>query len=225
LAAGSVVVHHTEHVLAAVTGLGLDNLRIELGSDRVPVLGAGSARPFVDALRQAGLQPQSVPREVFRLREGMLLEAPLDAGRSGQPHDARSRVVVCVPSHSFGARYVYQAVQGGRELVGLAEYDGALESFGPLADARSYYLEAEREQIQKLLNPLLGGYIELGARSPQQDVTEVARHKLIDFLGDLAVLGRSVRARFAAFRSGHALHHELVRRLAGSGLLERERLA
>ena len=226
LAVGDVCVHHTEHVLAAAMGLGLDNLRMELTSDRVPVTDGGSAGSFVEALATAGRLPQGEVREVYRMRESLVVQAPLDGGRSIRAvSDTRVRALVCVPSDRFGAQYVFQALQGRRELVGTAEWDGTPESFvGPLSGARSYYLESETEQIRGLLNPLLNRFVKLGPRSSQRLVTEAARHKLVDFLGDLAMLGRRIQGRFVAIRSGHALHRDLVRKLVAVGLLERVRL-
>ena len=93
-----------------------------------------------------------------------------------------------------------------------------------LSGARSYYLASEANQLSALLNPLLPRLIRLGPTSSQRHIAEVARHKLVDIIGDLAILGHRIQGRFIAVRSGHALHRDLVRTLASDGLLERLRL-
>lgn len=221
-----VVVHHTEHVLAAAAGLGIDNLRMELTGDRVPVMVGGSAQAFVETLANAGVVRQRAPREVFRLRQALFLEASLDGGTAIRgTTDLRTRAIACLPSDRFTAQYVFQAMQGEKEFVATAEWDGGPLSFvGPLSSARSYYLASEEKQLRVILNPLLRRLIRLGPTTPQKRITEVARHKLVDFIGDLAILGRRIQGRFIAVRSGHALHHDLVRALAAGGQLERFRL-
>ena len=86
--------------------------------------------------------------------------------------------------------------------------------------ARTYVLAAERSSLGAILDVTGREVIVLKPDSPQALVDEVARHKLLDLVGDLALLGRPLLARVVALRTGHTAHHEFVRLLAATGAVE-----
>jgi UDP-3-O-[3-hydroxymyristoyl] N-acetylglucosamine deacetylase/UDP-3-O-[3-hydroxymyristoyl] N-acetylglucosamine deacetylase/3-hydroxyacyl-[acyl-carrier-protein] dehydratase len=223
-------VHHTEHILAALLGCGIDNALIELSCDRVPVLAGGSCQAFTHALRAAGLLGQDAPRQVYMLTEPVYLSAPLD---SPQPATAAPlttvapahRALFALPARTLSVSYVFQvpAVPGMR--AGLCEFAAGAYAFDDqLAAARTYYLQLEKEAVAPLLSSAQRDYVVLDAASPQELVDEVARHKTADLLGDLFLLGRPLLARLSAWRTGHRFHHEFLRTLFRRGLVRLETL-
>jgi UDP-3-O-[3-hydroxymyristoyl] N-acetylglucosamine deacetylase len=220
---GGVWVHHTEHVLASLAGAGVDNAVIEMNSDRLPVVAAGSCAGFVAAVSAAGLVEQDAPRKVYRLTsavyETMALVTP--PGQDAAREVAAPRYVAGMPADVFAVTYVFHVPHLAGLPIGLAEYEATRHGFlDSIGCARTYFLESELAQVSTLLNEAMRDFIQLRSDSPQSLVDEVARHKAMDFLGDLMVLGRPTLGRFFAFRSGHKLHHQLAQSLAASGSLE-----
>jgi UDP-3-O-[3-hydroxymyristoyl] N-acetylglucosamine deacetylase len=126
-----------------------------------------------------------------------------------------------VPAHGFSASYVFHVPAFPGLRPGVAEFAAGKDDFSArLAGARTYYLRTEEQDLSGLLSKARAHYIVLDADSPQALVDEVARHKLVDFWGDLRLLGRPVWGSFTAFRTGHRFHHELIRKLVHEDYLE-----
>jgi UDP-3-O-acyl-N-acetylglucosamine deacetylase len=217
-----IVVHFTEHILAALAGCNIDNVLVELDSNRVPVVTGGSCLGFAEALAAGGVETLDAPRTVFRLKRPIHFELELDVPvGAAVPSGSARRYIQGVPADTFAASYVFQvpAVAGMR--VGLAEFEQERDDFtAGIGRARTYYLQVEKADVSGLLSSARHEYIVLHAESSQADVDEVARHKLMDLWGDLRLLGKPVWGRFAAFRTGHRFHHDLIRKLAGEDYLE-----
>ena len=236
LAVDDIWVHHTEHVLAALLGCGVDNALIELDCDRVPVLGGGSCREFTRALRAAGLVEQDAPRTVYVLTEPVYLSTPLDSPRgaaeqtSAEPTPssapaAPARTLLAMPARTLSVSYVFQVPAVPDMRAGLCEFTAGATAFDDqLAAARTYYLQLERSAVAPLLSSAQRDYLVLDAGSPQALVDEVAHHKTVDLLGDLFLLGRPLLARLCAWRTGHRFHHEFLRTLFRRGVVELETL-
>ncbi len=221
LETAGVAVHHTEHLLAAVAGCGVDDVLVEMSADRIPVVSGGSCGAFSRALATAGIERLAEPRRVLRLKRPLEWATDLDvpAGTSGAL--PAQRRILGVPASRFSATYLFHvpAIPGLRS--GLAEFDEGQDDFGDtLADARTYYLHSEEQDLSGLLSRAREDYIVLHAESSQELVNEVARHKLVDFWGDLRLLGMPLWGSFAAFRTGHKFHHELIRKLIKEDYLE-----
>jgi UDP-3-O-acyl-N-acetylglucosamine deacetylase len=222
-----IVIHHTEHILAAIAGLGLDNVRVELDGDRIPVVTGGSCLGFSQALALAGRVLLPEPRTVFRLKRPFEMNDDLDtpAGSEGRVTHA-FRHVLGTPASEFSARYYFQVPTVPAMPSGLAEFaEGRDDFMTVLASARTYYLRVEQPELSRLLSSARHEYIVLDEKSSWELVHEVARHKLVDFWGDLRLLGKPLRGRFVAHRTGHGFHHELVRRLVYGDYLETLELA
>lgn len=226
LAAGEVIVHHTEHILAALLGAGIDNVLVEVDGDRLPVVTGGSCAGFLTALAEAGAAELDAPRLVYTLRESLFHQAPLDVPNAGAPAATASasegvtRWLLAQPAATLSVAYVLHVPSVPGMRVGRAEFDESREPFAArLGQARTYFLKLETAGLASLLSSAQRDYIVLDPGSSQALVDEVAEHKIVDLLGDLALLGRPLRARLVAFRTGHRFHHELVRRLVAEELL------
>lgn len=207
-----------EHLLAAVRGLGIDNIRIEVQGRELPIMD-GSAASFVYLLNQAGLRRQAKPRKVLAITKPIVFE------RDG-------KFIKATPYDGFRVDYT---IQFAHPLIGRQNLDLEVTPdvfAGELAKARTFGFLREVEYLHA--NGLaLGGTLDNavvlddygvlntdGLRYPD----EFVRHKLLDFVGDMAVMGLPLQGRFEVFASGHALNNAFLRYLevnAGEYLEER----
>src|SRR5262244_1774275 len=191
-----------EHLMAAAAGFGIDNVEIEVGGPEIPALD-GSAKPFVALLALAGRVQQSARRRVLSL------PCPLRVGSAG-------RWIHIVPSDTFRISYTldneHPAI-GTQVLTWAPSERSFVEEFAP---ARTYGFLKDLGLMRK--NGLARGgsldnAIVLGNSGPLNGLRyhdEFVRHKILDLLGDLALLGRQLRAHVVARNGGHALNLELV---------------
>lgn len=206
-----------EHLLAALYAFGIDNLRIEVKGNEIPVLD-GSARGFVAALQEAGRASLGTPREIFEVVQPLAFS---DGDRS----------IRIEPSDVLSIHYTidFDHPRIGRQVLEVDLLDArTFES--ELAGARTFGFESEVAAL-RTAGLALGGSLEnaivlddsrvlnpTGLRWPD----EFVRHKVVDLLGDLALLGFGLRGRLVVERGGHSLHHRLVRGLVEStGVLRR----
>jgi UDP-3-O-[3-hydroxymyristoyl] N-acetylglucosamine deacetylase / 3-hydroxyacyl-[acyl-carrier-protein] dehydratase len=205
---GAIRVHTVEHVLAALSGMGVDNAIVEMDANEPPI-GDGSAQPYVDLVKKAGLAAQDAPRKVFEVREPMHVESKTGA------------LLVLLPDDKFRISCT-QAGPNNRFTQFLsAEITPALFE-REIAPARTFvYYEDVRTLMDK--NLIKGGSLEnaivirddavLG-KEPLRFVDEFVRHKILDIVGDLALIGRRIRGHLVAVKPGHAANAELARTLA-----------
>lgn len=202
---GQVEVDTVEHLLAACSGLGLDNLSVELSGSELPGMD-GSSQPYVDLFKSAGLVEQRGTARRFQLDRPVYV-------REG---DA---TLVALPLDQPGLRLQYIAsFEEPGVQPGAFQVDVTPESFEQqIASARTFCLASEVEALRKAglgkgatrENTVVLGDPEATLRMPDEPV----RHKLLDLLGDLHLLGAELNAQVIATRSGHALNAELVRQL------------
>ncbi|MEQ1891918.1 MAG: UDP-3-O-acyl-N-acetylglucosamine deacetylase [Planctomycetota bacterium] len=200
--------HHvdtSEHLLAACSGLAVDNLRVEMSGPEMPGLD-GSAKTLVELFAQAGTVEQRAPARTFRLEEPVFV-------REG------GATLVALPAEQPGLSVQYIAsfndpdVQGGSYHVQVTPESFARE----IAPARTFCLASEVELLQAAglgkgatrENTVVLGDPATVLRMPGEPV----RHKLLDLLGDLHLLGSGLEAHLIATRTGHRTNAELVRRL------------
>ena len=210
LGSGAASVETCEHVLSAAAGLGIDNLRIEVSGPEMPMTD-GSALPFVRTLESAGLQEQDGPRRFLRISE------PLTVGND-------EITIQAMPSDDDVLRVSYDLDYGPtvalRPQIVTHELAGSSYVAG-IAPARTFVLERELKSLQgdglcRHLTPrelLVVGPDGLLAGRDYRFPDEPARHKVLDIIGDLVLLGRPLKGRIHAYRSGHALNQALVREL------------
>ncbi len=199
----------TEHVLAAVVGMGLDDVLIEAEGPEIPILD-GSALPFARAIAETSLCRGVEPAAV----RALVAPVCLDAGRAS---------IIALPSDALRLTYVidYPGTALGTEMKDVVLAPAAfLEEIAP---ARTFALLAEVEAL-RASGLAQGGALEnaiiIGDDGPVNDTgyripRECAAHKLLDLLGDLALAGPVARAHYICVCGGHALHAKLVERLRG----------
>ncbi len=200
-----------EHVLAALAGLHIDNCFVELNAPEPPGLD-GSAMRFVEALGEAGVQLQPEGRELWCVESPMKLQshgATLSLHPSETPGFTVSYFLDYGPTAPIIRQVHTQTITPG--------------SFAhEIAMCRTFILESEVEELRRM---------GLGARTSSADLlifgphgpidnkvrfaNEPARHKILDLIGDLALLGADLSGHIVAYRSGHPLNVELVRTLFG----------
>lgn len=228
------VVRTVEHVLSALVGLEIDNCRVELTAEEPPA-GDGSAKPFVEALTSAGFEDQKAPRTCLVLDEAV----HLTLGESGTeyslvPGDSFSASVFvdyamngfAAQNHTlarFNEEYVRE-IAPARTFCFLSEIE-ELRSKGLIKGGRVDNAVViiddgmDRERIQTLVGEL-GVSSEVEADSSDVLIGEAfryqnepARHKLLDLMGDLALIGAPVCGHVVAVRPGHAGNVEFARTL------------
>jgi UDP-3-O-[3-hydroxymyristoyl] N-acetylglucosamine deacetylase len=194
-----------EHLLAACYGLGVDNLQVEVTGGEIP-FGDGSARPFIRLLQAAGRRRCRTRRCIQSLQRPVAAwdEDSFICALPGGPADEGGGLeVVCLirfPDRAIGE----QCFSGRITDSGFADELGAARTFG-------YW--RQEQPLPAWLGPVVraeDGMI-LPARPRFPD--EAVRHKVLDVLGDLCLLARRLQARVFAYKSGHALHRELLRQL------------
>lgn len=208
LADGTATVRTVEHLLAALAAMGVDNACIELDSPEVPLLD-GSAKEWATAIAAAGVVAQSVPRSTWAVQEPVWM-------REGDAF------VAALPASE--TRFTY-GIDFDLPAIGNQWHSWSLnESFlVEVAPARTFGL---LHQIEYLRNQGLikGGSLEnalvCGAdgwvNPPLRYANEPARHKLLDLVGDLSLLGSFPTGHFLAYKASHHLHTKLARSLAQS---------
>ena len=214
-------VETVEHFLAVCTGLQLDNVRVEMSGAEFPGLD-GSAKPLVELVHKVGLVEQKEEVRIFVLEEPVFV------------HDGGA-TLVALPSDAPGLtlQYVSSFDEPGVES-GAFEIDLTPEKFEEeLAGARTFCLASEVETLQAAgmgKGATRENTVILGDPDSTQRMThEPVRHKLLDLIGDLHLLGATLQARIIATRSGHKTNADLVRRLVDlmqaqetGGLIQRE---
>jgi UDP-3-O-[3-hydroxymyristoyl] N-acetylglucosamine deacetylase/3-hydroxyacyl-[acyl-carrier-protein] dehydratase len=209
---GTVAIETVEHCLSACAGLGIDNLQIELNADEVAGVD-GSSLPFVELLRRAGISEQAAAREPLVMRDVVRVV------------DGDSELVALPPlvPDSENLEISYELDYGPESPIGRQAYRVTVspDSFeANIAPARTFLLEPEAEELRAsgfgshlthadLLVFGDAGPIDNRLRFPD----ECVRHKILDVLGDLLLLGRPIVGRIYARKSGHALNHAMVRAL------------
>ncbi|MEY3145965.1 MAG: hypothetical protein RL342_1636 [Pseudomonadota bacterium] len=213
LANGSVKVHTVEHLMSACAGLGVDNLYVDVSAEELPILD-GSAASFVFLLQSAGIVQQKAPRRFIRL----LSTVSVQEGQGAAEKWARLE-----PYHgyrlSFEIDFSHPAVDAtGQRVV----FDMSTDSYSrDIARARTFGFTKDVEAMRANGLALGGGmdnaivmdeYKVLNAGGLRYD-DEFAKHKILDAMGDLYLLGQPLLASYSARRSGHALNNRLLREL------------
>ncbi|MDX9785615.1 MAG: UDP-3-O-acyl-N-acetylglucosamine deacetylase [Desulfobacterales bacterium] len=201
------IVSTIEHLMAAFSGLGIDNAVVELDSHEMPIMD-GSASPFVDAIRPVGIQEQDSPRYYFSVKEPIALQ---DGEKS----------LTIYPHHSF---QVTCAIEYDHPLIKHQQLsmDLSTDSFpDDVSAARTFGFIHEYEYLKRygfakggsLDNVIVldqtGILNENGLRYPD----EFVRHKILDCIGDLYLLGMPILGHVVANKSGHALNNAFLKEI------------
>jgi UDP-3-O-[3-hydroxymyristoyl] N-acetylglucosamine deacetylase len=202
----SVLISTIEHLLAALYCSGIDNVYVELDALELPILD-GSSKPFIDLLVQAGT------RRLRRLRRYIRVVKPLEF------EDGDRRIGI-YPASEFR---VHCFVDYDHPLIGPQDIELVVdrETFSrELAPARTFGFVKDFAALQEM-GLIRGGSLANALvlddtsvmNGPLRFPDEFGRHKALDLIGDLALVGRPLQARIVAHKAGHALHTQLVTRL------------
>lgn len=213
ISTGSAKVHTVEHLMSACAGLGIDNLYVDISAEEVPILD-GSAASFVFLLQSAGIELQRAPKRFMRVIE------PVEV-REGE--GANTKWARLDPYHgyklSFEIDFDHPAVDSTGQRV---EFDMGSGSYSrDIARARTFGFTKDVEMMRANGLALGGGldnaivmddYKVLNADGLRYD-DEFVKHKILDAMGDLYLVGKPLLAAYSAFRSGHAMNNKLLRAL------------
>jgi len=198
---GDAVVYTIEHLLSTLCGLGIDNLTIEIDAEEVPAAD-GSALPFVEVLNQAGIVKQDAKRKYCQIPEAISVSEG-------------DKQIIVLPDEQLRINFVYDYPDLLTQMSSFTIDDTTYTK--DIASARTFCFEHEVESLRALgigkgandENVVVIG--KDGVRNDElryQD--EMARHKILDLIGDLYLLSCIPRASITAIRSGHALNAKLV---------------
>jgi UDP-3-O-[3-hydroxymyristoyl] N-acetylglucosamine deacetylase len=201
-----VLISTTEHVLSAFIGLGIDNAIVELDNLELPILD-GSAQPFVEMIRKVGIRKQRRARKYLKMRRELEM-------REG------NKFIAVYPAESYSVAY---CINFPHPLIGKETFQVELTNGSYLkhiAPARTFG-SREDEQAMRDMGLIRGASrencivltregIENG---PLRFSDEFVRHKILDLVGDLALLGKQLLGKVVADRAGHAMHTALVSRI------------
>jgi UDP-3-O-[3-hydroxymyristoyl] N-acetylglucosamine deacetylase len=209
LSLGTAKVRTVEHLLASLIASGIDDARIEINAEELPLLD-GSAQNWCEAIAQVGIQVQQnqsiqapiIPQEPIWIRDHDCFVAALPATQT---------------RFTYGIDFPYQAIGNQWHSWNPAEQDFATE----IAPARTFGFAEQIEQLQQA-GLIKGGSLENALvcshhgwlNPPLRFTNEPARHKLLDLVGDLSLLGQLPTAHILAYKASHKLHTQLAKKLA-----------
>ncbi len=203
---GHAKIHTVEHVLSALSGCGIDNALVEMDASEPPIMD-GSARPFVALIGQAGAEEQDLDREYFTL------DAPVSVTRGNSS-------LIAIPSDTFRVSCT-SADDRGVHTQHLSLTIDPESYAAEIAPARTFTIYEDIEELLKL-GKIRGGSLDCAvvikgdkilSKEPLRFKDEFVRHKILDIVGDLSLLGRPLKAHIVAMRPGHAVNAELTKAL------------
>jgi UDP-3-O-[3-hydroxymyristoyl] N-acetylglucosamine deacetylase len=213
LAREGAKVSTVEHLMSACAGLGIDNLYVDLTAEEVPIMD-GSASSFVFLMQQAGLQELNAPKKFIRVKK------PVEVRHGSGEREIWARLE---PYEGFKLKFFIEfnhpAVDGTGQT---AEIDFSLESYvKDVARARTFGFMHDMETLRGL-GLIRGGSLENAIVMDEYRIlntdglryeNEFVRHKILDAIGDLYLIGHPLLAAYNAHKSGHMLNNLLVRAL------------
>jgi UDP-3-O-[3-hydroxymyristoyl] N-acetylglucosamine deacetylase len=213
LACGDIRVSTVEHLLSACAGMGIDNLIIDVTAEEIPIMD-GSASSFVFLLQQAGLQEQTAAKKFIRIKR------PVEV-REGE--GAREKWARLEPYEGFKLKFFIEFNHPAVDATGqTAEVDFGIESYvKEIARARTFGFMQDVETLRGM-GLARGGSFENAIVLDEYRIlntdglryeNEFVRHKILDAIGDLYLIGHPLLASYNAHKSGHAMNNQLLRAL------------
>lgn len=204
VSSGHTKLHTIEHVLSALSGLEIDNVLIEIDASEPPILD-GSAKHYVNLLQQAEPEEQDAERKFYTLDEPVSVTS---GNRSiiALPHDGLK--ITCTSADDRGVHTQHLSIDIDPETY-----------VAQIAPARTFTIYEEIEELLKL-GKIQGGSLDSAivikgdkilSKEPLRFKDEFVRHKILDIIGDVALLGMPLRAHIIAVRPGHALNADITR--------------
>ncbi len=204
-----------EHLMSAFAGMGIDNAYVDVTAPELPIMD-GSAGPFVFLIQSAGIEEQSAAKKFIRIKEPVLIEV-------GEPGTTEYKSAAFEPYDGFKVDFAIDfdhPVFVNRDQ--RASLDFSTMSFvKELSRARTFGFMSDYEKLRQM-NLALGGSLDNAVVVDEYRVLnedglryedEFVRHKMLDAIGDLYLLGASLIGAFKGYKSGHALNNQLLRKL------------
>ncbi len=209
LVKGNVKIATVEHLLSAMAGLGIDNCYIELSSAEVPIMD-GSAGPFVFLIQSAGIAEQDAPKKFIRIRKEVTVE-----------EDGKRATFLPFNGFKVGFEIDFDhPVFKGRTKEATVDFSST--SFvKEVSRARTFGFMRDIEKLRSM-NLALGGSVDNAIVVDEYKILnedglryddEFVKHKVLDAIGDLYLLGKSLIGEFKGYKSGHDLNNKLLRKL------------
>ena len=203
---GNAKIHTIEHVLSALSGCGIDNAIIELDASEPPILD-GSAKPYVELIQSA--EPVDLDEE----REFLKLSSPISVSSGNRsiialPHDGLR--ITCTSADDRGIHVQHMSID--------IDPENYVQEIAP---SRTFTLYEDIEELLKL-GKIRGGSLDsavvikggqIMSKEPLRFEDEFVRHKILDIVGDLCLLGKPLHAHIIAVRPGHSLNSELTAKI------------
>lgn len=202
-----VVLSTCEHLLSALRGSGVDNCFIELDNIEIPIMD-GSSEDFVELIAKAGVIEQEAPRHIFRILQRVEFEQGDRRMSIGPASNFEIDCVIDFPHpfiHRQTLNFVFKNGSYGQEI----------------ASARTFGFTHEIDMLRKA-NLALGGSLDNAIvltpdgmlnKTPLRFDDEFVRHKILDIIGDFALLGMPIEGKISAEKSGHSVHASLMSKL------------
>lgn len=208
---GSAKVHTIEHLMSALCGLGIDNLYIDITAEEVPILD-GSSSSFMFLLQSAGIELQNAPKKFIRIKQTVEV-------REGEGKNLKWARFD--PYHGFKLKFDIDFSHPAVDSTGQSfEFDmGEGNYMRDIARARTFGFTKDVEMLRTNGLALGGGldnaivmddYKVLNSDGLRYD-DEFVKHKILDAIGDLYVIGHPILGAYSAFRSGHGMNNQLIR--------------
>jgi UDP-3-O-[3-hydroxymyristoyl] N-acetylglucosamine deacetylase / 3-hydroxyacyl-[acyl-carrier-protein] dehydratase len=229
---GEASVGTVEHLMASLYALGIDNLRIELNGSEVPILD-GSAAPLVDLILEAGIEEQSIEKNFYVLEETFTFKDEDGSEIMALPSDEfEVSALIDYGSSVLGPQHAHlDKMVNFRDDIASARTFSFLRELEPLLDAglikggdlNNAIVYVDQDIAPSTLDKLKTAFgrddVEVTQRGTLNNINlrfsnEAARHKLLDVVGDLALLGRPLKARIIATKPGHGVNAEFTKALA-----------
>jgi UDP-3-O-[3-hydroxymyristoyl] N-acetylglucosamine deacetylase/3-hydroxyacyl-[acyl-carrier-protein] dehydratase len=229
---GDASVGTVEHLMASLYALGIDNLRIELNGSEVPILD-GSAAPLVDLILESGIEEQSIEKNFYVLEETFAFKDEDGSEIMALPSDEfEVSALIDYGSSVLGPQHAHlDKMVNFREDIASARTFSFLRELEPLLDAglikggdlNNAIVYVDQDIAPSTLDKLKTAFgrddVQVTQRGTLNNINlrfsnEAARHKLLDVVGDLALVGRPLKARIIATKPGHGVNAEFTKALA-----------
>jgi len=204
---GKIKIRTIEHILAALSGLGIDNINIKINGEEIPAAD-GSALPFVKLIQKAGIVEQPIPRVFLKIEKPLWIEEG-------------DRRLIVLPDEDFRISYTVDFPRSPLKSQ-FAEFTVTEETFiQEIAPSRTFGFMDEVEELRRK-NLVQGGSLKNAVVIDEKGIinkeglrfpNEPVRHKILDLIGDLYLLGKPIKAHILAVKSGHLFNVKLVQKL------------
>lgn len=218
LVKNNIQIEHTEHLLAAIIGLGIDNIRVHLDSSHIPVVSHFSSKDFVDALIQAEPIPQNTPKRYLTITKPQwVFDSFIYEGNSYES------ILLALPAPE--TVFTYLLDYPGKQLptqIAHFKVTSDKDFISELSSARSYIMDYEFELVEKLIGSTMDQCLVI-SKDAKANLTwdnEPARHKLVDLLGDIGTIGMPVKGHFIGIRTGHKSNIRMAQKLKSNLLAD-----